>query len=141
MWNNDFVMYKYMVRLGTFTFTVLSCLEYFDRLSNKWIIEEEEHAWEEALQAPMNDAWEEAQSHDVWEVEVPEPPQQEVLEEVPAPPQDAWYEHAPLAHDAWYAPAPPTPKIWGNATASPDYQPGEGSSSLWGNDGAPSEWA
>jgi hypothetical protein len=56
MWNNEFVMYKYMVRCGTFTCTVLPLLEYFDRLSNKWIVEAEEHAWEEAPQAPANDA-------------------------------------------------------------------------------------
>ena len=89
MWNNDFVMYKYMVRHGTFTCTVLPRLEYFNRLSNRWIIEAEEHAWEEAPESSANDAWEEAPAHDVWEEEVPERPRQEVLEEVPAPPQEA----------------------------------------------------
>jgi hypothetical protein len=44
MWNNDFVMYKCMVRCGTFTCTVLLRLEYFNMLSNRWIIEEEAHA-------------------------------------------------------------------------------------------------
>jgi hypothetical protein len=49
-------------------------------LSNRWIIEAEEHEWEEAPEAPENDAWEEAPAHGVWEEEVPEPPHQEVLE-------------------------------------------------------------
>jgi hypothetical protein len=109
MWNDDFVMYKYMVRRGTFPCTVLPRLEYFE--------------------APANDAWEEAPDHDIWEEEVPEPSHQEVLEEVPAPPQDAWYEPAMPTLDTWYAPAPPASGTWGNAPAAPDYHPGEGSSS------------
>jgi hypothetical protein len=91
MWKNDFVMYKYMVRHGSFTCTMLPRLEYFDRLSDKWIVEAEEPGWEEAPVAPANDAWE----------EVPEPPHREVFEEVHAPrAQDAWYEPSPPAHDA-----------------------------------------
>jgi hypothetical protein len=109
MWNIDFVMYKYMVRRGSFTCTVLPRLEYFDRLSDKWIVEAEEPAWEDAPEAPSNDAWE----------DVHEPPHQKMLEEVPAPP----------AQDAWYATAPPALDAWGNAPAAPDYHPGEGSSS------------
>jgi hypothetical protein len=63
-------MYKFMVRHGSFPCTMLSHLEYFDRLSNWWIIEQEEHEWELAPEAPADDAWTE---------EVPEPPHQEVL--------------------------------------------------------------
>jgi hypothetical protein len=42
MWNNDFVMYKYMIRRGSFTCIVLPRLEYFNRLSDKWWIVEVE---------------------------------------------------------------------------------------------------
>jgi hypothetical protein len=63
-------MYKFMVRHGSFPCTMLPHLEYFDRLSNWWIIEQEEHEWELAPEAPADDAWTE---------EVPEPPHQEVL--------------------------------------------------------------
>jgi hypothetical protein len=66
---------------------VLPRLEYFDRLSNKWIVVVEEPEWEETPATPTNDAWE----------EVPEPPNQDALEEAPTPlAQDAW-EYAPAA--------------------------------------------
>jgi hypothetical protein len=68
--------YRYMVRRGSFHCTVLPHLEYFDRLSNRWIVEVEEPGWEEAPATPINDACE----------VVPEPLNQEVLQEVPAPP-------------------------------------------------------
>jgi hypothetical protein len=55
MWNNDFVMYKYMVRHGTFTCIVLPRLEYFDRLSRRWIIDAKEHPWEEAPEASSSE--------------------------------------------------------------------------------------
>jgi hypothetical protein len=113
-------MYKFMVRRGSFTCTVLPRLEYFDRLSNRWIIGQEEHEWEVAPEAPANDAWPE---------EVLAPPHQEVLEEI----------HAPPAHDAWYAPAPAAPDVWGNAPASLDYHPGGGSSSHWGDEDSSSQ--
>jgi hypothetical protein len=100
---------RYMVRRGSFRCTVLPRLEYFDRLSDRWIIEVEEPEWEEAPAPPLNDAWE----------EVPEPPNQKVLEEVPAPPAQRMGVCAPTqpAHDAWeYAPA------------ALEYHPREGSS-------------
>jgi hypothetical protein len=43
VWNNDFWMYKLMFRCGSFTCIVLPRLEHFDRLSNRWIIKQEEH--------------------------------------------------------------------------------------------------
>lgn len=52
VWYTDFWKYKYMVRQGYFTCIVLAHLEYFDRLSNRWIIEQEEHEWELAPEAP-----------------------------------------------------------------------------------------
>jgi hypothetical protein len=122
MWNNNFVMYMYKVKEDVFNCTMLPRLEYFERLSDRWIVEEEEQAWEEAIDAPANDAWEE---------EVPEPPHQEVLEEVLATP----------VQDEWYAPAPPALDAWDYAPSAPEYHPGEGSSSQWGNEGAPPKWA
>jgi hypothetical protein len=38
MWNNDIVSYRFMVRHGSFECNVLTHLEYFDRLSNIWIV-------------------------------------------------------------------------------------------------------
>jgi hypothetical protein len=88
VWNNDFCMYKFMVKRGSFTYIVLPCLEHFDRLSNRWIIEQEEHEWDLAPEALEDDEWTE---------EVPEPPRQDVLVEVHAPPQEEWYKPAPPA--------------------------------------------
>jgi hypothetical protein len=140
-----------MVRKGHFACTVLPRLEYIYRLSNRWIIEQEEHEWELAPDAPHDDTWPE---------EAAEPPQHEVLEQIYVPPQAVWYELVPLAHyawiapaspahdawiapvapaqDAWYASAPPAPDASGFAPTAVNYQPGEGSSSQWGNEGASS---
>jgi hypothetical protein len=52
VWYNDFLKYKHMVRQGHLTCNVLPYLEYFDRLSNRWIIEQEEHEWELAPEVP-----------------------------------------------------------------------------------------
>jgi hypothetical protein len=41
VWWKDFYKYKHMVKQGVFACIVLSQLDCFDRLSNKWIIEQE----------------------------------------------------------------------------------------------------
>jgi hypothetical protein len=148
VWYKDFYKYKYMVKQGIFACTVLPHVDCFDRLSNKWIIEQEEHEWELAPATPQDDAWPE---------EAPEPPYQQEFEEVhvspqlewyePAPPKHEWYEHVPPHHD-WHEPAlpqqewhaQPAPDAWEFAPAAPDYQLGEGSSSQWGNQGDSSHW-
>jgi hypothetical protein len=61
----EFYKYKYMVKKGVFTCTVFPRLDCFDRLTNKWIIEEEEHEWKLAPATPQDDAWPE---------DAPEPP-------------------------------------------------------------------
>jgi hypothetical protein len=98
-----------MVRHGSFECNVFPCLECFDRLSNRWIVEVEETEWEEAHAIPINDSWE----------EVREPPNQDALEEVPAPPAQYAWQDAPATPE--YHPGEGSSSQWGNDGASSDW--------------------
>jgi hypothetical protein len=52
MWNDDVIMYQFMVRGGRFESTMLPRLEYFDKLSNKWIASVEEPSWDHVPAPP-----------------------------------------------------------------------------------------
>ena len=54
-WGPGIYMYNYMIKGGEVRSTTLPCFEYFDRLTDKWIVPEVPSAWEE-MPTPQDEA-------------------------------------------------------------------------------------
>jgi hypothetical protein len=59
LWRDGIYMYQYMVKRGHFECTILPHLDYFDRLSDKWIAPEETHSsWDDTPSPSHYPSWE-----------------------------------------------------------------------------------